>query len=238
MKTTLLHFIATVVFAIALISCQTEEVAPLRPVGWLPGDKAPNPIPTNIPPAEVIRTDYAGATKWRITFNDPKYAFKWAYQRFFSTVDGSFRNLADLNSSSKATSRADMDFLFGFIKAPENFHNYLHYDAYAPETQFKPASLSLIQLADITEYNPTLFQDEFENSPFYGTSFQPYNYELNGDESTFYENGDIFLFKTDRNPARYGAIRIIERSQIYQGIGPRIVEVIVQADNDIIQWKN
>ncbi|MEM9674577.1 MAG: hypothetical protein ACFB15_07400 [Cyclobacteriaceae bacterium] len=238
MKTTILYFITIIALAMTLGSCQTEEVAPLRPIGWLPGDKTPHPIPTSIPPAEVIRTEFSGATKWRITFNDPKFELKWAYQRFFSTVDGSFRNLADLNSSMKATSRVDMDFLFGYARSPHQYDNHLTYPEAAVMTKFKPSDMSAWDLAVATELNPTEFQTAFESSPFEAVSFQPYNYDKYGDESSLYQDGDIFLFKTDRNPARYGAIRIVEASLIYQGIGPRIVEVIVQADNNVFQLKN
>ncbi|MEM6845721.1 MAG: hypothetical protein AAF944_27295 [Bacteroidota bacterium] len=218
--------------------CQTEEVAPKRSVGWLPEDKTPNPIPASIPPAEVIRTEFSGATKWRITFNDPKFALKWAYQRFFSTEDGTFHNLADLNSSVSATNQVDMDFLFGYVQSPHQYDNHLTYPEAAVMTKFKPSDMSYWDLVVATELNPSAFETAFESSPFEAVSFQPYNYENYGDESSLYQDGEIFLFKTDRNPARYGAIRIVEASLIYQGIGPRIVEVIVQADNDIFKLKN
>ncbi len=237
MKTTILSFIISLSLTLTFSSCQTEEVAPIQSGGRLL-NPVKLPVPTSIPPAEVIRTDYSGATKWRITFTNPKYAFRWSYQRFFSISDGTFRTLADLNNSPKATSKADMDFLFGYIRAAGEYNYYLHHASSAPATQFKPASLGLLQLADITANHPDLFQTAFEKSPFEATPFQPYNYSKGGDESTYYENGDIFLFKTDQNPVRYGAIRIVETSQIYQGIGSRIVEVIAQADNNIFQPSN
>ena len=71
--------ISIVSFAICLLAfttgCQQEEVAPLKvgePSLVQGGEFTPVVHHRSIPPDQEIRTDYRGATKWRITFNEPK----------------------------------------------------------------------------------------------------------------------------------------------------------------------
>lgn len=231
--------------ALAFSSCQSDEVAPFRSASQpsIPGDKAPNPYIYSKPPEEVIRTDYAGATQWWIRYNDPIFAARDHIQVYFNTVDGSFQNLFELNSSRRASAKADMDILFGYIKSPINSYDDFErprkfkYPEYLKNTQLKPSDLGLWDLAVMT-YNPSQFQSEFENSPYEATNVQPYNYvQINHAQE--YQVGDIFLFKTARVPVRYGAIRIIT----VPGSDPMqhlayILEITVQADNNIVELGN
>jgi len=234
------YFLLALLFALVFSSCQPEEVAPMQPLGRFPGPIEKVPPPNVLPPDEVVRTVNAGTTKWRITYNNVNYNFKQSYQQFFSTLDGSFYNKAQLNSSTEATARADMSFMFWYASSPDNnkYGHKLKYPDYASATRFKPAEFGTWQLAAMTVGNPAQFQSEFENSTFEPTRFQPYNYEENGDESAYLKAGDIFLFKTDRDPVRYGAVHIIAMANPFLGNEQTIVEVTVQADNSIVELGN
>lgn len=227
------HIIYLMIVCMSLAAgCQQEEENALMIPSGLPGpgDKAPNPGGDTIFPSEVIKEEYPNATRWQITWDDPDWHNQWGYARFFSTVDGSVHKLHTLNASAKLTAKADMDLLFGRVRAPDDFSNLIHHQDHVKATRFKPSDLTLEELMDITANNPSLFEDEYENNPNAPAPFQPYNYAKDGYEGVPYQNGEIYTFKTDRIPPKYGAIRVVETSSIYLGIGPRIMEVIVQKD--------
>ncbi|MEM9834826.1 MAG: hypothetical protein AAF944_29670 [Bacteroidota bacterium] len=196
-----------------VLACQPEEVAPLKPKFGRPiDDKTLTPISTSIPPDEVVQTDFSGATY----------------------------SLSDLNASTKATTQADIEFLFGSIKAATEYEGlpypnhpqiHLQYPEAARDTQFVPSDLSQWELAVMTVNHPEQFQDAFENSPYWATSYQPYNYNEGGEEPPSYQTGEIYLFKTDSNPARYGAIRIVEKTFTNLSSSQYVIEITVQADN-------
>jgi hypothetical protein len=66
-------------------------------------------------------------------------------------------------------------------------------------------------------------QDAAENNP--GKLALAYEWDLNEPTGALsigsYQAGQIFTFKTDRTPAKYGAIRIVDKM-------PLTVEVVVQ----------
>ena len=235
----LLNHYILLLFAFALVfsSCQPEEVAPSLPTSRQPPPikKTPTPLPGTIPPNQVIRTDYAGATKWRIIYTNVDVNLGSLYQRYFSTVDGSFQSLSELNSSTSATARADMNLMFWFIASPDKFNHQLTFPAHAAATRFKPSEWPYWQLPFITLTDPAQFEAAFEGSMFESTPYQPYNYELNGDESDYINEGDIYFFKTDRTPARYGAVSILVVANPFLGTEQTIIEITVQADNNIVQ---
>jgi len=248
MKTTidnLINFIRTLrsvyipivlVCALAFSSCQLDdEVAPIKSVGpqSVSSEGAQILLPISVPPDEMVRTDYPLATKWRITYNN--VGLGHSYRRFFSTLDGSLRTMDELNNSRKATARADMNIMFWYVSSLEEFDNFLTYPEYISATRFKPATFGPWQLAAMTVGNSAQFKAEFDHNQFGATPFQPYNYELNGDESTYVKKGDIFLFKTGRTPAQYGAVHILEKANPFLGTEQTIVEITVQTGSLIVE---
>lgn len=252
MKTTLVYLIITVKtlsayflialsFALLFSSCESDEVAPLpfSETAPLPNSESTTFFQPIILPPQVTRTDYSGATKWQLSFYDP-YHHRTdkpvdLYPSYFSTVDGSCRTRIDLNSSAELTSQVDLSLFFSRLYSPNVSHNSLTYPEAARATQIKPANLTWWQLTTMTASNPAQFTKEFENSPFASAPFQPCNYDMEGDESAYYQKGDNFLFKTDRIPARYGAIYIKERPSLVRDTKQFVIEVIVQNDNTIIK---
>ena len=179
-------------------------------------------------PTEVEEETLDGAQRWVITFYDIDYDKHYQYQRFFSTVEGSFRNITQLMNSPSSTANADLDFLVGRVQNATGFLS--PHPQYIVHTQFKPSDLSAKELYIMTHYHPEQLADAFENSPYAATDKQPYNYAEDKYDFDYYETGDIFLFKTDRTPARYGAIRIIHSQASYHA-NSRVVEVTVQTSN-------
>lgn len=219
----------SVICTMLITGCQEEETATFKlPSGRSnPGDKIPNPLPTLIPPSEVLREEYALATSWTVTWNHPYFDNIYALASIFNTTDGTFHSYNSLNASGQdLTAKADMALLFGKVSSVEN-HTYLVNKAFAPTTRFKPSSLTLLGFVTATQINPHLFKTEFEDNTIAPTHFQPYNYEANGGDNVYYQSGEIYLFKTAQTPARYGAIRIIEGSDIVGGTIPRVIQIVL-----------
>ena len=169
-------------FALAFSSCQSDEVAPFDSaspphVPTDPDDVAKNPYNPIISPGKIIRTVYPGATQWWVRYKDPISWRKQYMQVYFSTVDGSFMNLAELNRSRQASAKVDLDILFGYLAAPTNSYDEpeqsrkFKYPSYLRNTQIKPSDLSIWDLAVMT-YNPSQFQSAFENSLYQATNVQ------------------------------------------------------------------
>jgi hypothetical protein len=216
-----------------LSSCQEDDFAGINDhnTGRFPTGKAPNPVPELIPPSSVVLEDYAMATSWTATWNYPFWTNRRSLAGIFNTSSGTFHSYNSIKGDELLIAQADMYLLFGTIQSlEENF--YIDYSEAAPATRFKPSSLSLIGFHNAVQNNPALFQQEYENSIQGATEFQPYNYPT-GEESGYYSSGDIYLFKTDSQPARYGAIRIIEGSDIVGGTVPRVIQIVL-ADSNII----
>ncbi|MEM6845720.1 MAG: hypothetical protein AAF632_26155 [Bacteroidota bacterium] len=224
--------------ALLLSGCQSDDTSSMFPVRKRPtppGGYAPT-LATPIPPTSVEEEVLDGAKRWLITFSDINYDLHYLQQRFFSTTDGSFYNIKQLHLSADATAKVDLDFLFGRIQSIDGF--LLTYPEQAAATQFKPSNLTAGALAFIVANDPTYLEDEFENSPYAATEVQPYNYIEDKYDFDYYETGDIFLFKTDRTPARYGAIRIVQSEADFYA-NSRTVEVTVQTGNSgFIQANN
>lgn len=246
--------ISIVSFAICLLAfttgCQQEEVAPLKvgePSLVQGGEFTPVVHHRSIPPDQEIRTDYRGATKWRITFNEPNQYFPYTldYQRFFSTTNGSFYTLHELNNSAKATSRIDLDFLYGSLQSPTEYavmpypnHPEIHlqYPESSRNTLFKPSDMSPEMLASITILKPNQLMTEFERNSSWPAPYQPYSDD--GNEPPGYEIGEIYLFKTDRNPVRYGAVHIIDRYDYFGESKNYVIEITVQTGNTTATYRN
>jgi hypothetical protein len=210
--------------------CVPEEMATFEPdIGRMGYQKIAYPIPSSIPPDEVVRKNYPGATSWLITFHDPDINSQWSYQRFFSTLDGSFHTLDELNSSTETTLLADLDFLFAYINSPDKYNGLFTQPRQVKETRLKPSIINLLELVNMKVHEPELFQTKYEESPWEGINRQPMDYATG--EASPYQPGEVFLFKTDRNPAKYGVIRILEKPSFVTWTGTCKVEVIVQADN-------
>lgn len=219
----------SVICTMLITGCQEEEVATFKiPSGRPnPGDKAPNPLPTLIPPSEVIIEEYTQATSWTVTWNHPYFQNRYALASIFNTNDGTFHSYNSLNASGQdLTAKADMALLFGKVTSVEN-HTYLEHKAFAPATRFKPSSMTVLGFINATQNNPHLFKEAFEDHTYEPTHFQPYNYEANGGDNVYYQSGEIYLFQTDQTPARYGAIRIIEGSDIVGGTIPRVIQIVL-----------
>jgi hypothetical protein len=233
---------AAMVGICALSGCQKDELSSLnlpdknhsartasinRPA---PDDLTP-PGAVIIPPSSVIKQEYPQATSWLVTWNNPIEDYIYSLAGIFSTVDGSFHSFNSLNQSSQEnTAKADMVLLPGRIQSLEGASVLVH-GAFAPATQFKPSGLSLIGFMNAVQNNPALFQQEFENSPYFSTELQPYPYD--GGDWVYYQTGEIYLFKTDRTPAVYGAVRIVDASNVWTGTSPRVLQIVVQKSNAI-----
>ncbi|MEM9674578.1 MAG: hypothetical protein AAF992_18440 [Bacteroidota bacterium] len=223
--------------AVLLPGCQSDDTSSIFPVSkrpTSPGGYAPT-LTTPIPPTSVEEEVLDGAKRWLITFSDINYDLHYLHQRFFSTTDGSFYNIKQLHLSANATAKADLDFLFGRIQSIDGF--LLTYPEQAAATQFKPSNLTAGELAFIVDNDPAQLENAFENSIYAATDVQPYDYVEDKYNFDYYETGDIFLFKTDRTPARYGAIRIVQSEADFYA-NSRTVEITVQTGNSIQKYKN
>lgn len=227
--------------AYLLSSCQDEEsgLFDIQPIKRNPSfsgkvnDKAPNPEDADTPlppPPTVIREEFSQATGWRIEWDNPDWDKRDNYLRFFSTVDGSLHSFNSLNSGDwQTTAKVDMELLFGWARAPSEFSSLVH-DTHVRHTKFKPSDMTLEELIDYTENNPAMFQELYVNSPNKEKAYQPFNYDAQGDDKILYKTGEIYLFKTDRFPTKYGAVRVVSAENIIQETSPRIIEVIIQKD--------
>lgn len=231
MKLLNLFFLA-LTSTLLLSSCQSDDTSSIFPVSKRPnppGGYAPT-LSDPIPPTSVEEEVLDGAKRWLITFSDINYDLHYLHQRFFSTIDGSFYNIKQIHLSADATAKIDLDFLFGRVQSIDGF--LLTYPEQAAATQFKPSNLTAGELAFIIDNDPAQLEDAFENSPYAATDVQPYDYVEDKYNFDYYETGDIFLFKTDRTPARYGAIRIVQSEADFYA-NSRTVEVTVQTGNSI-----
>ena len=224
--------------SLLLFGCQSDDASSIVPISTRSTSVSDNlSIPmVTIPPTEVEEETLDGAQRWIITFYNIDYDKHYQYQRFFSTVDGSFRNITQLMNSPSSTANADLDFLVGRMQNAAGFLS--PHPQYVVHTQFKPSDLSAKELDMMAHHNPEQLADAFENSPYMATDKQPYNYVEDDYTFDYYQTGDIFLFKTDRTPARYGAVRIIHSQASYYA-NSRVVEVIVQTGrSSFVKLKN
>ncbi|MFC5537723.1 hypothetical protein ACFPQ1_25625, partial [Rhodocytophaga aerolata] len=235
---------AAMVSLCALPACQNDELGSLSPAASRNSNNTAvlNPPPPDdlipnggviIPPSSVIKHEYPQVTSWLVTWNNPLPDYRYSLAGIFSTVDGSFHSVHSLNQSNKSswanTAKADMYLFPGNVEALKNA-SYLLHGASAPATQFKPSSLTLVEFINALQSKQGFFQQQFENSPDEATPIQPYNYD---GEADYYDSGDIYLFKTGRTPAVYGAIRIVDATNVWTGTVPRTIQIVVQKSNAI-----
>jgi hypothetical protein len=236
MKSFKIYFSQAALISICAFSgCQTDELGSLSPATSrtpegtaelnLPDDKTIY-TPLHIPPSSVVKQVYPQATSWLVTWNNVKDDYYNSIAGVFSTVDGSFHSFYSLSQAATETiANADMSLVnHRFIRNLTNGHTY---SEFAPATLFKPSTLSPLEFAVAVQNNPSLFQQEFENSPFVPTGHQPYPTQESG--LVVYGTGQIYLFKTDRTPAVYGAIRIVngDINSAIPGPWPRVIQIVV-----------
>ncbi len=213
---------ASILFLFLMPGCQQDELDTMniQPYQPPPVYKAPNPGGTRIGQPRVIKQAFPKATGWRIIWEDTGFDNdSWQkYPGIFSTINGSVHSVHYLNNTSwQNTDYADMYLLFEQVTSttrPELVH-----PAHVKATEFKRSDMSVAELADYAENNPDMFQYLFENESYGVAEVQPIEKES---DYPWYQPGEIYTFKTDRVPAKYGAVRIVELWS------PTIIEVVVQ----------
>jgi hypothetical protein len=128
-----------------------------------------------------------------------------------------------------------MVLLLGRIHSLKKAAPVLVHGASATATLFKRSGLSPIEFAVAVQNNPALFQQEFENSAYYPSEIEPNSSSSDSGDNEYYKSGQIYLFKTDRTPAVYGAIRIVDATNVYTGTAPRVIQIVVHRSNGILK---
>src|SRR5262249_35025836 len=104
---------------------------------------------------------------------------------------------------------ADMQLYFGDIKAPTQVAKLTHQE-HLRKTQFKLSAMTLAELEDAAKKDPTKFTAAFT-----------LGFDQAAEVMDNYKKGQIYVFKPDRTPAKYGAVRIVATN-------PLTIEVVVQ----------
>ena len=179
-----------------------------------------NQIPPNIkgtnpyhpPIVTVVKNDFDKAKGWRITWKSvggEAPPFK-KVQSIFSTVTGAVNSIDYLNGTGwHNTDNADMMLYFGDLSST-NKVSQLTQESGLKKTRFKLSGMTLADLENAAKNDPTKF-----------TAVYTFGFDAAAEVKEDYKQGQIYVFKTDRNPAKYGAVRIVSMS-------PRIIEVVVQ----------
>jgi len=193
-----------------------EPFANPPPFGKLPrgpGKLKAKTDPTFNPPVvTVVKNDFAKAKGWRITWKGGSYNSLTAdkVQSIFSTVTGAVNSVDFLNKTSWGnTNNADMMLYFGDIQSTKSV-SQLTNSSGTKHTSFKLTGMKVADLENYAKNDPAKF------GIVYSLAFDKAA-EVKND----YKSGQIYAFKTDRTPARYGAVRIV-------AMNPRIIEVVVQ----------
>lgn len=171
----------------------------------------PNPFPT----VTVIKANFSNATGWRITWKGGSYNAENVNKvpSIFSTINGSVHSVHYLNNTAWLnTDYADMQLYFGKLVATSKVPQLTKVNA-LKDTQFKLSNWNVATLEDVSKNNPNAFGLAFEFGFFGAAQTQTGNYSA----------GQVYLFKTDRIPAKYGAVRIVKT-----GGAEKIIEVVVQ----------
>lgn len=177
------------------------------------GEVATVPDPTQ-PIVTITRNEFSGARGWRISWRgglfEPENGN--AQRRIFSTVTGALNSVNFLNASGVAnTDNADM-YLWGRLVAPSQMGS-LNQVGVLKNTKFRLSNWNVAALENAARNAPANFGWAFEFG-FFGPIVN---------ETAPYQTGQIYLFKTDRPQAKYGAVRIVK-----WGGAETIVEVVVQ----------
>jgi hypothetical protein len=228
------HFLYTLLVCVCLLTaCEQEEPDAFN---FQPYDPAPvyknpqNPEEPGVPQPRIIREDFPNATAWRITWEDLIYNYEAQRHAYFSTSNGSLYSMSFLNSTSwQNTANVDMSLIEGFITSPSHDdHASLKYFNRTKSTAFKRTGMSAVEFADFAQNNPGMFQSLFENEPYAATDWQPNRTDPGYEFSGYYETSDLYTFKIESDPPKYGAIRVVEG---WTGSPDKIViEVVVQKD--------
>ncbi|WPP50754.1 hypothetical protein [Catalinimonas niigatensis] len=173
-----------------------------------------NPPHKNLPfVKQVIKRDFDGAKGWRIVWGGGEWDVSDVQKipSIFSTVTGSVNSVLYLNNTSpQNTDNADMSIYFS-LAATDQIGS-LNYTTRTKKTLFKLSGMNVTDLQNAAENHPNLFTVAYE-------------WDLNEPNGSLsmgnYQTGDIYSFKTDRAPAKYGAIRIVDKS-------PLTIEIVVQ----------
>ena len=192
-----------------------------------------NPENPGFKPPTIIKKNFPNATAWKIIWEDIPfdncgYGPCEYLPIYFSTLNGSLHSADFLNAIPlKNTANVDMSLFWDMVRSPSHVDNFqlIHWN-HAKSTQFKRSGMSAADFADYAQNNPAMFQDLFENEPYGVSDWQPNRFDPGYEHIAYYESGDIYTFKTDRVPSKYGAIRIVEGWII----NPErlVIEVVVQ----------
>jgi hypothetical protein len=166
------------------------------------------------PIVTVVRQDFPAATGWRITSKGGIYSPETAkdLQQFFSTITGAINSMNFLNGTSwSTTDNVDMS-IWGRLKATSTIPGFVHVSA-LKNTLFRLTNLNVATIKDTAMVNPAAF----------GLAFEYGNFGPKVNKTAPYAAGQIYLFKTARSVAKYGAIRVVK-----SGGSEAIIEVIVQ----------
>lgn len=168
-----------------------------------------------LPVVTVIKNNFTGATGWRVTWKGGIITSSNAnsVQTIFSTVTGAVNSVKYLNAVSPGnTDNADMQLYFGKLMATSEVDDLTHV-AHVKDTRFRLSNWNVATLEDAAVTNPLNFGIAYELGAFGAKVLETGNYSA----------GQIYLFKTDRVPAKYGAVRIVKT-----GGAEKIIEVVVQ----------
>lgn len=174
-------------------------------------EKAPSD-PTFKPPiVTVIKQEFPDARGWRIKWEGGSYTSETSQkvQSIFSTINGSVHSVHYLNNTSPGnTSNADMQLYFGDLKSTKQVSQLMN--GTTRKTSFKLSGMTVAQLEDAAKNDPSKF-----------TAVYTFGFDVASEVKDDYKAGQIYVFKTDRMPAKYGAVRIVS-------LNPRVIEVVVQ----------
>ena len=228
------YFLYTLLaFACVLAACEQEDSdilnGRINTVYKAPkGPEGPGEIPPPKPP-RIIKQEFPQATAWRIIWEDRSYEFEESWPTYFNTTNGSLYSANFLNATSwQNTANVDMSLVEGRITSPssEDYNYLLKYVNRAKSTVFKRTGMSAGEFADFAQNDPGMFQSLFENEPYTATDYQPNRMDPGHEYAGWYEAGDLYTFKIESDPPKYGAIRIVEFPVPAEE--PIIIEVVVQ----------
>jgi hypothetical protein len=208
-----LSLLLPTVFLTTAVGTMSSTQPGVAQIPGSPTDIQQNPgAQQQLPTVKVIKQEFTHAKGWRITWNGGIVSSdNWTkIQSIFSTVTGSVNSIHFLNNTSwENTDNADFMLYSGDLTATSEISQLTKKSA-LHATTFKLTSMKVNELEDAAKNNPNLF----------GTI-----YALAFDQATTtkpdYKAGQIYVFKTARASAKYGAVRVVSMS-------PRVIEVVVQ----------
>lgn len=217
-----LKFVYASAFALSLFftSCNDESVTPSSRDANASSrqgitDDFKNGQENTLPVVTVIKNNFNATTGWSVTWKGGIITSENVHQvqSIFSTVTGAVHSVQFLNASLWSnTDNADMQLFFGKLTATSKISQLTNVSA-LKATRFRLSTWDVATLEDAAKNNPLNFKVAYEFS-------SPESKVL---ETGNYSAGQIYLFKTDRPQAKYGAVRIVKT-----GGSETIIEVVVQ----------